>query len=117
MITIQLEQDVVTVGDRISGHLTYPDTPIPQQVTIQLYWYTEGRGTRDTGTVQTITLTPKEFDPGYPIGFSLDVPSDGPVTYNGSLLRILWEVRAVMKYPGWRPRKEKTAEPFLVTCR
>jgi hypothetical protein len=114
MIHLAFDQ-TVTVGSCLEGTLTY-EQPL-KQATVELRWYTEGRGSCDRQTIQSLTLNPEKTFTGEPLHFELQIPDDGPITYNGALLRILWEVRAQVTYPGLLSAKDSVTQPLVVLCR
>ncbi len=62
-------------------------------VRVSLRWYTEGRGDTDSNTVMTVELPVDEF--GMTSGrVELGVPGNGPISYDGSLIRVRWEISA-----------------------
>ncbi len=121
MIQLTLDQQTVAAGSSLSGTLVYEETSShqnpPDKTTLELRWYTEGRGTRDRQIIHSLTLNPEKLATGVPISFTLKIPDEGPITYNGSLLRIIWEVRAKADYPGLLSGKDKIVQPLTVICR
>jgi hypothetical protein len=121
MIHLTLDQHTVAAGHSLSGTLIYQQTSsrqhAPDRTTLELRWYTEGRGTCDRQTIHSLTLNPEKLATGVPIPFTLKIPDEGPITYNGSLLRIIWEVQAKANYPGLLSGKDKLVQPFTVICR
>lgn len=116
-LNLIIDDGSVAAGDRLSGKLSYP-TQVPiKEIRVELRWYTEGRGTRDSKVVDTCALDPQQLTIGIPVPFSLQTPHDGPVTYNGSLFRVIWEVRAMVVLSGMLNKKEKQARPVNVVCR
>lgn len=96
-----LDAYVAEVGGRLTGGLaraatrSKPGGPVGRvdDVVVSLGWETEGRGDTDRGQVAAMTV------PVGPLGaaaatFSLRVPDDAPVSYDGSLIRIVYTVRA-----------------------
>ena len=119
MISIVLDDVRVVAGDRISGHVTYSPnekTP-PKTATVELVWRTEGRGTKEHEVVRSLTLSPAELSTGSAIPFTFQTPYEGPITYNGSLLRIIWEIKTTVTLPGLGFKKDELAYPFSVICR
>ena len=119
MISIILDDAKVVAGDRISGHVTYVTTEqtLPKTAKVELVWRTEGRGTKEHEIVRSLTLSPTEFSTGSAIPFAFQTPYEGPITYNGSLLRIIWEIKTTVTLPGLRVKKDELAYPFSVICR
>lgn len=119
MISIILDDAVVVAGDRLSGHLIYSpaDQTLPKDAQIALLWRTEGRGTKEHEIVRSRALSPQQLLSGIAIPFAFQTLADGPVTYNGLLFRIIWEVKTTLTLPGLRFKKNETAHPFSIICR
>ena len=116
-ISLFLNEEMVTAGDRLSGKLSYITQETPKQVKVELCWYTEGRGTRDRKVIDTCSLDPEQLTFGVPVPFTVQTPHEGPITYNGSLLRIIWEVKAIVVFPGMLAKKEEQTQLVSVICR
>ncbi|WP_432560210.1 hypothetical protein [Granulicoccus sp. GXG6511] len=122
MISVEFEtREPFVVGQEISGVVTWD----PRDVTrgrgfeITVGWRTEGRGDTDRGTISSVR-TP--FSDGQPTAvtkfpFRFVLPPDGPVTYHGRLLRVIWSVNARVDV-GWaidpRGSREFMVSPRLV---
>lgn len=101
-LTIQLEHDVAETGgvfscvvDRSPTDGEVNDKTIGQvrSVRIALRMYTEGRGTEDREDYVTETLPVDEF--GMTSSrVELRVPSDAPISYDGTLIRVRWLIEA-----------------------
>lgn len=109
------------VGAHVTGQVifdpAYSGSDRARAILINLRWRTEGRGDRNDAIVQSLTVP---FTAGPPrtitkFPFRLTLPPDGPVSYHGSLIRVIWQVeaRADLSW-GIGPR---TAEPFVVVPR
>lgn len=111
MIDVHLSSTAIAAGETLSGTLTWnaPNAKVPKKATISIGWVTEGRGTRDRRTVQEVALDPNQLasSQGVPIPFSLQIPPEGPITYNGSLIRIIWEMKVLIDLPGLFARDDK----------
>ncbi len=70
-------------------------------------WHTEGRGDRDEGMVASATLHQGSIMGRQEFPFELKLPEDGPVTYEGHYIRIVWSVIAVIDL-AWK--KDPQAE-------
>lgn len=119
-MTVGLELDdlVCQLGDRFTGRLTrhadadgvLGDSPA-RSIQLVLRMYTEGRGDTDRRDV-----TNQNFDleahGGLNATFSLLVPETSPVSYDGTLMRVMYEIeaRVDLKFA----RDEKSAHQVLV---
>lgn len=88
------------VGSDVSGHAVWEPSHAgsdrAREIRINLRWRTEGRGDRNSAIVQflriPLTQGPPPTATRFPFRFTL--PPDGPVSYHGSLIRVLWEIEA-----------------------
>lgn len=96
MINIRLFNLEARAGETISGEViwTVPDK-LPKQAIAFVGWRTEGRGDVDWAKVQEIPFYFNKSAAGstVKIPFQFQIPFVGPVSYNGSLFRIIWEVK------------------------
>ncbi len=103
------------VGGTLSGRVVVDlDEPLnPRRVIIRVGWYTQGRGDRDQGVhwEQVVHQGPMSGHHEFP--FQLQLP-EGPLTYNGSLIQIRWQVEVQFDL-AWRrdPRFSRTFELVL----
>ena len=98
--TIILDGEFAEPGGRITGRVelpglegTDPTVERIREVRIMLRYRTEGRGDTDSWEGPAVSF-PVGVDGALTADFTLDVPSDAPVSYDGNLLRLLWEVEA-----------------------
>ncbi|MEO0539144.1 MAG: hypothetical protein AAF215_35485 [Cyanobacteria bacterium P01_A01_bin.123] len=122
MIELHLDKTAIAVGDILSGTLVWKGVQSqnkPKKGTLTARWRTEGRGTRDRQIIQELPLDPEALisSQGLSLPFSIQIPYDGPITYNGALIRILWELEAVIEMPGLFAKKDKQTWPIQVICR
>jgi hypothetical protein len=91
------------VGDIVRGRVDwYTDGRAPKGVSAQLEWGTQGRGTRNVG-VQGRVRHDGESGPIPPsFDFQFPIPPEGPMSYDGRLLRVLWQVTARIEIPWGR---------------
>ena len=115
MIDIQLDGTQLCWGDRLSGQFIWqPDNPdkIPKSAAVSINWFTEGRGSRDRQTVDEQPLDPQKIldFQTRPFPFSFTIPQETPITYDGYLFRLMWELEVKIVFPGiFRPKELGTA--------
>ena len=112
MIQIDLHDAVVTLGSTVRGQVLWdPSEKAPDSLTVELRFRTEGRGTEDVGVVagteRTFTGDPTMTAPW--MEFEFELPIDAPVTYDGNLIRVIWEVDARLDV-AWARDPKATAE-------
>lgn len=90
------------VRGRVSIHA--PDATKTRRMTAELAWRTEGRGDTDRGTAASVTLHEGDLHAGATLArdIELAVPEDGPLTYDGHLIRIMWAVVVRIDIPWGR---------------
>ena len=70
-------------------------------------WHTEGRGDKDEGIVWSNTLHEGPLSGEQTFPFRLTLPLNGPISYSGHYIRIVWTVNAVVAL-DWQ--KDPSAE-------
>ncbi len=122
MINVRLEKTEIIVGETLSGTLiwqTSDGSETPKNASVSIRWYTEGRGNTNHETVQELLLDPNQLISFQrsPLPFSFQIPYDGPITYNGSLIRVIWQLEVSIQMPGLFRKKDKQTWPFQVLPR
>ncbi len=104
-IRVHVDHDLAEPGGAFTGTLrrvpidgTQPvDGAIPiggaRTIRIALHVRTEGRGDVDERTMGEVGVELDRFGSGS-TPFSLPVPPDGPISYDGRLIRVIWEIEA-----------------------
>ena len=83
-------------GETIAGAVLWEFEKAPANAEVRLIWFTRGKGTVDGETVATVQLdAPPAADTRE---FSFDAPN-GPYSFSGTLIAVLWAVEFVAK-PG-----------------
>ena len=97
---LELEDLVCPVGHQFVGRLTrqadadgLSSTSRARGVRLVLRVYTEGRGTVDKRDVSTAQFD-LESHGGLNASFSLAVPATSPISYDGALMRVKYEIEA-----------------------
>lgn len=116
MIDIHLTETQVRLGHFISGFATWHTEKAPDRVSARVGWVTEGRGDRDDEYVgeESVELGSSEFAIPDRLDFSLQIPNDGPPSYDGKIVRIVWVVE-VRVYLSWA-KDIVTTERFRVVA-
>lgn len=93
-IHIDQDQDRFHPGEQISGAVEWQCDKEPREITVNLLWSTEGKGTQDVEVVDSQTIS--VFGNSGREEFSFELPL-GPYSYSGRMLSINWAVEAVPK--------------------
>ena len=104
---IDLPSKVFAPGSTVDGELLWTLDRPPEEITLTLGWWTEGRGTRDsrieaTHNVRTMETAGKE-------SFSLVLPPS-PYSFAGTLIVLKWALEARV-----RKGKATVVEPVIVS--
>jgi hypothetical protein len=89
-------------GEQLSGSVEiFPNSVIRcQGVEIRLMWYTEGKGRRDEGVIQTLTYDIKEIGPEQGFNEAFDVVLPGaPWSYAGHFINVVWVIHVKIDIP------------------
>lgn len=89
MINFYLNSDSLEVGSELNGSCIWtPDTKKNEKpLYLEIGWRTEGKGNLDRETLFKTEV--KASERTY---FKSQIPIAGPVSYDGELIRIIWEI-------------------------
>lgn len=91
LMRLELDSDVTECGDVVTGTARWGPLDFdPRRVIAELRYWTEGRGDQDSNVVSDAAFDAEPEGQGR---FELVVPASGPMSFDGSLIRVLWEVR------------------------
>jgi len=109
MIRIALSELKVKNGERVRGNVTFEGTKTPRKIEVVCRWRVEGRGRSREEVVD------RAESQDMTVSFDFAIPKEGPLTYDGQLLRIIWEVWANADLP--MARDESDVATFTVVPR
>lgn len=117
MIELQLQEGAVAPGEPLRGRLTgrTESGKAPRAFVVEVGWRTEGRGKVDRHEVASVRLEPRGTRGEIDGQIEIPLPAGGPVSYDGDLVRIIWELRVRLDIP-WG-RDETVTRVFRVACR
>lgn len=90
-------------GDEIEGTVRWLLDPPPKSLEVRLFWYTEGKGERDVGVVESLPFADPGPEDHRPFRFRLPA---GPYSLKGKVIRLLWAIEAVAE-PGDRTGRQE----------
>jgi hypothetical protein len=110
MIRLELSQESVHNGERVTGHATWSSSggKEPRRFEVICRWRIEGKGRKKPEVID-------KASGGNQIAFNFEIPVPGPLSYDGKLFRIVWEIVASADIP-WA-RDEEEVKSFLVRAR
>lgn len=95
-------------GETIAGAVLWEFPKAPQLAEVRLLWFTRGKGTEDGETIATVKLdAPPAADTRE---FSFEAPN-GPYSFSGTLIALIWAVEFVAKPGSEFARIEITLAP------
>ncbi|MEO1377704.1 MAG: hypothetical protein AAFW70_26175 [Cyanobacteria bacterium J06635_10] len=94
MINLAMNSESLEVGSELTGSCIWiPDTQEKNKpLILTIGWRTEGRG-----NVDKEVLYETEVKPSQRAYFRCKIPMAGPISYDGELLRIIWEIIVIRK--------------------
>ncbi|HEY8132633.1 MAG TPA: sporulation protein [Thermoanaerobaculia bacterium] len=114
MIRLDLAQDAIQNGDHVRGRAQWTsEGKDARKLEVLCRWRVEGKGSKHEEIIDL------EIDvaPGAQatIPFDFEIPMDGPLSYEGKLFRIVWEIVARADLPLAFDTEE--TKPFTVRPR
>jgi len=110
MIRIELEKDRVRNGERVTGRAVWSARGEPAQVMeVVCGWRIEGRVERRESIIGRVEADVSRRSEVV-LSFDFEIPLAGPLSYDGKLFRIAWEVDA-------GAGRDVEAKPFTVVPR
>jgi hypothetical protein len=95
-------------GETIAGAVLWEFGKVPELAEVRLIWFTRGKGTEDGAIFGSVKFdTPPAADTRE---FSFTAPN-GPYSFSGTLIALLWAVEFVAKPGGEFQRLEITIAP------
>lgn len=110
MIRLGLRDNITTFrpGEPIAGAVLWELEKAPDIAEVRLIWFTRGKGTEDGATVETVKLdAPPAADTRE---FAFHAPN-GPYSFSGTLIALIWAVEFVAKPGSQFERVEITIAP------
>ncbi|HPB94319.1 MAG TPA: hypothetical protein PLJ27_08660 [Polyangiaceae bacterium] len=115
-IVLDRSPPVYSPGERISGTIVVVanESCRCDDLAVDLYWKTSGRGNSDTEVVEQETLGAFEWQEGesYRYAFSFSAPP-GPVSYQGTIIHVEWFVETRVDMP-WRKLSANACETITL---
>ena len=110
MIRLELSQETVRTGEQVAGNASWSSSggKEPRRFQVICRWRIEGKGRRKEEVID-------RAGGGNQVAFNFEIPLSGPLSYDGKLFRIVWEIVANAYIPF--ARDEKEVKSFLVRAR
>jgi len=95
-LELSLDNNIYKPGKTLTAELSWIFEDSPRSLYLNLFWYTEGRGTQDIGVIRSIEIEQSMRQGTRIVNF--DLP-EMPLSFSGSLISIVWAVEAVSEKP------------------
>ena len=109
MIRIALAEQKLRNGEHLKGNVAFEGSKTPRKLEVVCRWRIEGKGRSREEVVGNAESQ------GTVVSFDFEIPKEGPLTYDGKLLRIIWEVAANADLP--MARDDNDVATFTVVAR
>jgi hypothetical protein len=78
-------------GEEISGRVTDATSAPPSKITLELIWETRGKGDTEETIVESKDIIWESL--AEYVKFKFHIPEDGPYSFSGSLISLMWFVQ------------------------
>lgn len=95
-------------GERLQGGVGWKLDDPPKSVEARLFWYTRGKGVEDVEVVATVPFEQPGREDARPFEFPLP---EGPYSFSGKLISLIWAVELVAQPSGQATRVEFVLSP------
>jgi hypothetical protein len=114
-VVLWLDRPLVECGGVVTGTVRWSYNRAHRLLGVRLRFRTQGRGETNTRVVTRADLGSDEAGQA---SFRLLVPESGPITYDGNLLRVAWQVEWYQaprrRWLRWREPGPETADVTIV---
>lgn len=107
MITLSVERKDLRPFETVSGRVEWRLEEVPKEFELRLCWFTRGRGTEESGTVEALPLGSTASGGR---DFSFVLPGE-PWSVDGPLISIAWALEVVAKKQGGLALEELVVSP------
>lgn len=109
-LKIVLHEDKTAFAPRetIRGVVEWNMDATPRRFDLSLFWYTDGRGTRDVGMVHTLRIDDPEARGSKDFSFALP---EGPFSVSGKLVSVIWAIELTCSPTEETVRREIIVSP------
>src|SRR6185312_15743543 len=95
-------------GDEILATASWKLEQPPKSVEARLFWFTRGKGTQDTTTVETVRFENPRNEETRPARVCLP---EAPYSFSGKLISLIWAIELVVEPGDESARIELTVSP------
>ncbi|MEK6373910.1 MAG: hypothetical protein AABO58_14585 [Acidobacteriota bacterium] len=101
MISIRIDDDTVTAGEFVTGRIFWSaeGDRRPRRIIASAVWETAGQGNKVRGVGRAMEYEPREAEATF--SFRLLIPHEGPITFKGELVAVVWKLKVRVEQPGF----------------
>lgn len=107
-IRLTLDSTNCKPREQLRGRASWQLSDAPQSVEIRLFWYTSGKGDRDTSLVDSKRF--QQVGSSDEQEFEFRLPRE-PYSFSGKLISLVWAVEVVIEPGGGIAREEFVLAP------
>ena len=119
MISIKLDHDTLMAGEFVSGHVHWEagDEHRARRIIAAAVWETHGAGNPVRGVGRAMEFVPRRDQRDATFPFRLLIPHEGPITFKGELVGIVWKLKVRVDQPGFDEFGESVFRVGVPACR
>jgi hypothetical protein len=97
-------------GQAIAGTVAWRLESVPKDVELRLFWYTEGKGTQDTETIEVEHFVDAQAVESRPFSFTLP---EAPYSFSGTLISLRWAIELIVDGDKMVERLDILVSPWV----
>ena len=111
ILSIKIQDDKVKFlpDEEIYGEVMWNLQKVPIKIVVNLFWFTEGKGTPDSEIVNSIELEPYDSSSGGKQPFRFKLPP-APHSFSGNLISLKWAIEVLAP-----PLRERDVYTFTMS--
>jgi len=102
------DQTTFAPSQMVHGAIQWSLQTNPRSLELSLFWYTAGKGTRDVGVVETLTVDHPGASGAKDFTFTLP---KGPFSFSGRLISVIWALELTCAGSDETVRREIIVSP------
>jgi hypothetical protein len=101
MIRIEKNASEIRAGQTLKGQVVWSADKgkSPRKIEVTIQWVMSGKGVKSENVVDSVVDDATESKSQVVVPFEVEVPSDGPLSYDGKLFRVFWEIKVEVDLP------------------
>lgn len=115
MIRIEKNASEIRAGQTLKGQVVWSTDKgkSPRKIAVTIQWVVSGKGVKSENVLDSVVDDATESKTHVVVPFEVEVPSYGPLSYDGKLFRVVWEIKAEVDLPFAVDEEERVAFTVL----